>query len=102
MASPTIKVQRLAYVRVGAPDPAQAEKFLQEFGLQVAARVDDQVHFRGTDAEPPCYVLGKGSGGVTAIAFEADSYEDLEKVAQLEGASAIETLQEPAGGQVVR
>ncbi len=102
MANPTIKVQRLAYVRVGAPDPAQAEKFLQEFGLQVAARVDDQVHFRGTDAEPPCYVLGKGSGGVTAIAFEADSYEGLEKAAQLEGASAIEALQEPAGGQVVR
>jgi catechol 2,3-dioxygenase-like lactoylglutathione lyase family enzyme len=102
MTDPTIKVKRLAYVRVGAPDVATAEKFLHEFGLHVAARADDEVHFRGTDAEAPCYVLAVGAGGVTAIAFEADSYEDLERMAQLEGASAIEALQEPAGGWVVR
>jgi len=97
-----IKVKKLAYVRVGAPDLAMAEQFLDEFGLQVAARKDDNVFFRGTEAEPPCYVLSKGSGDVIAIGFEADSEEDLEKIAQLEGASAVESLDEPAGGQMVR
>ncbi|MEZ5557119.1 MAG: VOC family protein [Pseudomonadales bacterium] len=102
MTDPLIKVKRLAYVRVGAPDLVTAEAFLREFGLQVAGRTDREIYFRGTDAEPPCYVLAEGQGGVTAIAFEADSFEDLEKVAQLEGASAIELSHDPAGGHLVR
>lgn len=102
MTEPLIKVRNLAYVRVGAPDLAKAEEFLLEFGLQVAARADHEIYFRGTDAAPPCYVLTQGSGGVTAIAFEAQSVQDLEKIAQLDGSSAIEVLHEPAGGLVVR
>ena len=31
MSEPIIKVRRLAYVRVSAPDPARAEAFLEEF-----------------------------------------------------------------------
>ena len=102
MTEPTIKVKRLAYVRVSAPDTAKAEPFLNEFGLQVAARADGAVYFRGTDPEPPCYVLTQGEGAVNAIAFEAESAEDLERIAQIDGASAVEALDEPAGGQVVR
>ena len=102
MSEPTIKATRLAYVRVNAPDPGRAEQFLDEFGLQVAARADDAVYYRGTDPEPPCYVLTQGSGGVTTIAFKADDMSDLEAIAQIDGASAIETLDEPSGGRVVR
>ena len=102
MTEPTIKAKRLAYVRVSAPDLARAETFLDEFGLQVAARTENTVYFRGTDPEPPCYLLTEGERGVTAIAFEADSAADLAAISQIEGASAVETLDEPAGGQVVR
>ena len=102
MTEPIIKVKRLAYVRVSAPDLAKAEAFLEEFGLQVAARAGAAAYFRGTDAAPHCYVLTQGEPGVTAIAFEADSVSDLEKVSRIDGASAIEKLAEPAGGQVVR
>ncbi len=102
MSEPIIKVKRLAYVRVSAPDLARAEAFLEDFGLRVAARTDATVYLRGTDPEPPCYVLGRGEPGVTAIAFEADEAADLEKISQLGDASAIEKLDEPAGGQVVR
>ncbi len=102
MTEPTIKVKRLAYVRVSAPDLGRAETFLAEFGLQVAARTEGAVHFRGTDPEPPCYVLTRGDAAVKAIAFEADSAEDLERVARVDGASAVEALNEPAGGHVVR
>ena len=102
MNDPLIKVRKLAYVRVNAPNPDIASKFLEEFGLQVASRAGNKIYFRGTDAEPPCYVLSQGTGDVTAIAFEAASAEDLQKIARLEGASAIEALEEPSGGQVVR
>ncbi len=102
MSEPVIKVKRLAYVRVAAPEPARAEAFLLEFGLQVATRTDDAVYLRGTDPDPHCYVLSRGAAGVTAIAFEADDASDLERIARVEGASPIEKLDEPAGGQVVR
>lgn len=102
MTEPVIKVKRLAYVRVAAPDPAKALVFLEEFGLRVAARTDGATYLRGTDPVPHCYVLAQGAAGVTAIAFEADRASDLEKVATIDGASPIVALEEPAGGQVVR
>ena len=102
MTEPVAKVQRLAYVRVGAPDFGQAERFLERFGLQVQYRSAERVYYRGTDPEPPCYVLGEGRGGVEAIAFEAASYEDLETLSRLEGASPVEASGDPAGGYLVR
>ncbi|MDJ0868213.1 MAG: VOC family protein [Myxococcota bacterium] len=102
MSEPIIKVKRLAYVRVSAPDLGKAEAFLEEFGLQVAARAPDAVYLRGTDPDPHCYVLSRGASGVTAIAFEADSASDLERISKIDGASPIEKLDEPGGGQVVR
>lgn len=102
MSTPTMRAKRLTYVRVSAPDLSEAEVFLDEFGLQVAERTEGAIYYRATDPDPPCYVLTQGTAGVTAIAFEADSLEDLENMSRLEGASAIETLDEPGGGQVVR
>lgn len=102
MSTPLIKVKQLAYVRVQANDLNVAEKFLTEFGLVVAERDDQQIYFRGTDAEPICYILSQGNQDVTAIAFDAESAEDLTKISQADGASAIETLDGPCGGQVVR
>lgn len=102
MTHPLIRVKQLAYVRVEAPDMAKAEKFLIEFGLQVAERSNGKTYLRGTDAEAPCYILSQGPGRVTAIAFEADSLEDLEKVSALPESSEIEALDEPSGGRCVR
>mgnify|MGYP000601497687 CR=1 FL=1 len=72
METPLIRVKQLAYVRVEATDVASAEKFLQEFGLQVVERTNGQTYFRGTDAATPCYILSEGPGTVTTIAFEAE------------------------------
>lgn len=102
MTEPKIKVERLAYVRVSAPNLAEAETFLQEFGLHLVERRDGAVYWRGTDPDPPCYVLTQGPSNVKAIAFEAESASDLEAIARVDGASAIEALDGPAGGRVVR
>ena len=102
MSEPAIKVERLAYVRVAAPDREKAERFLIDFGLRVAARTERATYFRGTDAESHCYVLTEGPSAVLAIAFEAERASDLEVVAGFDGASSIEKLDEPGGGQVVR
>ncbi|MEM9620746.1 MAG: VOC family protein [Pseudomonadota bacterium] len=99
---PAIKVKGLAYVRVCAPDLVKAEAFLTEFGLQVAHRTDDSLFFRGTDPEPPCYILTRGRGGVTALGFSTDNAADLQTLARAPGASAVTTLDEPNGGEMVR
>lgn len=102
MSEPIIKAQRLCYVRSEAPDLAVAQTFLAEFGLEVAERDGEAIYYRGSDGDPPCYVLTRGEGGFTTIAFEAGSHEDLEKIAAVPGASGIEQLEEPGGGEVVR
>ena len=53
MTEPVAKVQRLAYVRVGAPDFGDAERFLKRFGLQVQYRSAERIYYRGTDPAPP-------------------------------------------------
>ena len=50
------------------------------------ARADGAVYLRGTDPDPPCYVLTRGAPGVNAIAFEADGGGDLEKISAIDGA----------------
>ncbi len=102
MPEPCIRVKQLAYVRVEAPDVAKAETFLEAFGLQLVERSNQKTYLRGTDAQAPCYILSQGTGTVTAIAFEADNIEDLQKISELPEASRIEPLDEPSGGQVVR
>ncbi len=102
MTEPLIRVKQLAYVRVEAPEIASAEKFLGEFGLQLVERTSHTTYLRGTDSQAPCYILSQGAGSVTAIAFEADSLEDLQKIAELPEASQVESLDEPCGGQAVR
>lgn len=102
MTKPRIKVKRLAHVRVSAPDLDKARTFLEEFGFTVADQSANTIYLRGTDANPFCYVLSIGEASVTSIAFEADSIGDLETVASFEGASAIESLDGPGGGQAVK
>ena len=102
MSDPITRVKRLSYVRSEAPDLGVAQTFLAEFGLEVAARTDDAIFYRGTDGDPPCYVLTRGQGGFTTIGFEVDALADLERMAAVDGASGIEKLDEPGGGQVVR
>ena len=102
METPLIRVKQLAYVRVEATDRASAEKFLQEFGLQVVERTNGQTYFRGTDAATPCYILSEGPGTVTTIAFEAESLEDLQTLSELPEASEIYSPNERYGGKIVR
>jgi catechol 2,3-dioxygenase-like lactoylglutathione lyase family enzyme len=97
-----IKVQDVAYVRFGAPDLDAMERFLADFGLVVHARGEDAIHARATDPAPYVHVTERGEPGFRGVAFEAASVEDLKAVATLEGASAVEKIDAPGGGQRVR
>lgn len=97
-----IKVKDAAFVRFGAPDLDAMQRFLSDFGLVVTERSTDTLYARGSGPAPYVHATERGEPGLRAVAFEAASAADLAAAAQLEGASAIEKLDAPGGGQRVR
>lgn len=97
-----IKIQDIAYARFTAPDLDRMERFLVDFGLVITAREDDRIYARGTDAAPYLYVAERGEPGFLGFALDAASADDLRAAAQLDGASPVEKIDAPGGGQRVR
>ena len=97
-----IKVKDIAYVRFAAPDLARMEQFLSDFGLVVHAREDGRLYARATDPSPYVHVTERGDAAFRGVAFEAASVADLAAAAKLDGASAVEKIDAPGGGQRVR
>ena len=97
-----IKVHDIAYVRFAAPDLDAMERFLTDFGLVVNPGPDEHLYARGSDASPYLHVTERGEPGFRGVAFEAASAGDLAAAAKLDGASAIEKLDAPGGGECVR
>jgi catechol 2,3-dioxygenase-like lactoylglutathione lyase family enzyme len=97
-----INVRDIAYVRFGAPDLDRMQQFLTDFGLVVTAGPEGRLYARGTDPSPYLHVTEPGDAGFRGLAFEAGSAEDLVTAATLDGASAVEKIDAPGGGQRVR
>ncbi len=91
----------LAYVRFRAPDLDKMESFLTDFGLTRAARTDDALYMRGLGSAPFCHVTHQGDAGFLGLGFLMESETDLEPLSQMEGASAVETVDEPGDGRRV-
>ena len=99
---PVIKVRDLAYGRLRSPDLDAQEEFLTHFGLIRAARTPNALYMRGTDARHHLHVTEKGDPKFVGFAYLAASEDDLHKLAKAPGASAVEKIDEPGGGQRVR
>ena len=97
-----IKVQDIAYVRFAAPDLDVMQRFASDFGLVLTDRENDTLYHRGSDPSPYVHVTELGDAGFRGVAFEAASAEDLAAASKLAGASPVEKLEAPGGGQVVR
>jgi catechol 2,3-dioxygenase-like lactoylglutathione lyase family enzyme len=97
-----IKVRDIAYVRFAAPDLDAMERFASDFGLSLTARVNDTLYHRGSDPSPYVHVTELGEAGFRGLALEAASAADLITASKLDGASDVEKLEAPGGGQRVR
>ena len=97
-----VKVKDIAYVRFAAPDLEAMERFLSDFGLVVNARQSDVLYARASDPSPYVHVTERGEPGFRGLAFEAASADDLRRASQLEGASDVEKIEAPGGGERVR
>jgi catechol 2,3-dioxygenase-like lactoylglutathione lyase family enzyme len=101
--NPTTKAVALAYLLFDRPDLDRAERFLTDFGLLTVTRNDEQLLLRGTGAEPFCYMVRKAhKAGFVGFGLRVGSKAELEALARLPGASAIEPLQTPGGGYRVQ
>ncbi len=101
--SPTVRVQRLAFLIFERPDIDLAVRFLVDFGLQVCFRSDDLVLLRGVGSAPYCYRLQRGRKACfVGVGYEVASSADLAHVANaVPGASGVEPIPDPAGGHRV-
>ena len=97
-----IKVTDLAYGRLRTPDLDAAEEFLTQFGMARVERTKNALYMRGTDAAHHLHVTEKGDPGFVGLAYYAASEDDLRRVAKAPGASGVEDIDEPGGGQRVR
>lgn len=97
-----IKVEDISHVRFRAPDLGRMEQFLHDFGL-VRSEGDGagRLFMRGRDAAPFAHVTEPGEPAFLAIGFRAAAVDDLETLAAATGA-AVEALDAPGGGKVVR
>ncbi len=97
-----IKVVDVAFVRFGVPDLDEMEAFLVDFGLTVSQRDEERLYVRGSDPSPYVHVTERGEVGFRGLAFEAGSAETLSEASTLPGASGVEDIEAPWGGQRVR
>lgn len=99
---PKIKVSDIAYGRLRSPDLARAEAFLTDFGMVRADRTSSALYMRGTDPQHHIHVTELGEPRFVGLAFHAASEEDLDKISAADGASRVESIDEPGGGKRVR
>lgn len=101
--APTVKARQLAYLLFERPDLEQAERFLTDFGLQVAGRSTQAIELRGTDSSPFCYRVARGDKARFAgFGLAVASQDDLVTLARLPGASPLLPSPYPGGGTLVR
>lgn len=98
--SSLIKVEDIAFVRFRAPDLAEMDAFLTDFGFPERQRINGRLYARGAGASPVLHITEPGEPGFAGIGLRASTVEDLHVLARGEGVT-VEPLDAPGGGCVV-
>jgi len=99
---PTVRAAALAHLIFERPDLERGEEFLSDFGLLLAKRTHDALYLRGTSSAPYCYRVKRASRAqFVGAGFLVRTRADLERLARIEGASAIERCEHLGGGERV-
>ena len=98
-----VQLVRPAYVSYGHPNLSEAQAFAKDFGLIETTKGSESTpptkYFRGYGDLPLTYVVVQTDAPeFLGVTFEAQSMGDLERAAQLPGASKIENMDHQPGG----
>ncbi|MEN0061319.1 MAG: VOC family protein [Myxococcota bacterium] len=100
--NPTVRVNELLHLVVERPDPNAAKPFLMDFGLRIAREEHHVLYLRATGPSAYCYRVQRGPRPrFLGLGLAVASRQDLESLANLPGASPIQTSPHPGGGEVV-
>ncbi len=101
--NPVVRVRDIAYLIFDRPDPESAEAFFTDFGLHVVQREGGNIYMRASGPEHHCIMLRKNRrSGFGGVGFHVPDASDLDRLAALPDASAVEEIREPGGGRRVR
>ncbi|MEM1402268.1 MAG: hypothetical protein AAGG55_02950 [Pseudomonadota bacterium] len=93
-----------AYLRFTAPDADVMKTFPEDFGLIVQSAetdVGEPILFsRGTDLAPYVHIVERGEPRFAGLVSLMSSREDLVALADMEGASSLQPLTAPGGGEI--
>ncbi|KAK5683712.1 hypothetical protein LTR17_027260 [Elasticomyces elasticus] len=93
-----IKLVKLAHMRYQHPDLDKITIFLQDFGMRVAKRTDDEVWYRGYGADPYVYYARKGEKQYLGGTFLVESMGELERASHLPCAGPVVKMSDAPGG----
>ena len=96
--SKQIKIVKVSHMRYQHPDLNVITKFLRDFGMHLVKETEEQRWFRGYGNDQYVYYCRQGPKKFLGGTFLVESYEELEKAAQLPGASSIEDMKDAPGG----
>ncbi|WP_109808981.1 VOC family protein [Sphingosinithalassobacter portus] len=98
---PVVRAVDIAHVRFSRTDVKRQADFLADFGLHETGRAQGWTAFSAVGGYGPCYLLSEGDDAFRGLALAVGSRSDLERLAALPDASAIEpALCWPEGEQV--
>ncbi len=95
-----IKAVEVAFVRFASPDLAEVERFLDDFGLQVARRTPNRSFMRGFGPSPFLYAAEQGAPRFIGFGLQTSDLKALQALAADEG-EKVRVLDAPGGGYVV-
>lgn len=105
MALTKIQVKSLGFVHYQHPDLEESLKFWEDFGLIEEERQPTRAFLRGNGPQPYVYIAEKSpdqNRHFIGAYWNVCTLKDLENATSLPEATAIEEVDGPGGGQVVR
>ncbi|RFU32154.1 NAD(P)H oxidase (H(2)O(2)-forming)/Kynurenine 3-monooxygenase, partial [Scytalidium lignicola] len=101
-----IRLLKTSHVSYQHADLEKAKKFFLDFGMTISEEKQSptRIYFQGYGSEPYVYVAyasPDGSNKFLGAAYTVESREELERATLLPGASSIEKLDAPGGGEKV-
>lgn len=103
---PRIRIAKTSFVIYYHKDFAKAQQFLLDFGMRICRANDDESerYFQGYGPDPFVYVARQANGESSSFggaAYLVESRDELIKATKIPGASPIQPLDAPGGGEIV-
>jgi hypothetical protein len=104
-SDPRVRIKTTAFVVYRHSKVNEAVEFLHDFGMTLAEDRGNEKFCRGYGDEPFCYWFKSANdeevAGFGGAAYEVEDRNELDKAAKVQGATQVQKLNTPGGGEIV-